>query len=119
VKPSKTFLIVDDDEEILNLLQEWLLENGIGVLRSSNGMEALEICKDPNHRIDLVLADVIMPKMDGMELYEELQKIKPDLKVILTSIVTPPNVFLEKFPNCKIIPKSHNLSKLLDQISAL
>ncbi len=74
-------LIVEDEEDVRSLLMEWLSEAGFAPMEAANGAEALEMVKQ-NIGIDLVLADIGMPKMDGTQLYSELRKIRPDLPVV-------------------------------------
>jgi CheY-like chemotaxis protein len=80
---------------------------GYTVLAASDGEEALRIFQNHEGTIDLLITDVIMPKMNGRELADKLRKIRSDLKVIFTSgytsniivhhgVLDPGVVFLEK-----------------------
>lgn len=82
---SETILIAEDDDDVRKLDRELLEECGYTILEASNGKEALEIFTELNDKIDLVIFDVIMPKMNGREVYEEILKIRPDLKALFTS----------------------------------
>jgi len=62
-----TILIVDDDVDILNALEIYLTQEGYKVARASNGLEALEVIGDSTNEIHLVLLDIMMPKMDGIQ----------------------------------------------------
>jgi len=62
-----TILIVDDDIDILNALDIYLTQEGYKVARASNGLEALEAIGDAKKEIHLVLLDIMMPKMDGIQ----------------------------------------------------
>ncbi|MDD5543354.1 MAG: PAS domain S-box protein [Acidobacteriia bacterium] len=81
----ETILLVEDEEMIRELGKEVLQDRGYTVLCASNGEEALELCMDPHGRIDALLTDVVMPKMNGRLLAEAAKKLIPDLKVIYMS----------------------------------
>ena len=74
-------LVVDDEEVIRNSLAEWLTDTGYESLTAPDGPQALNIIKDTD--IDIMLADLKMPGMDGMELMKQAQEINPDLAVII------------------------------------
>lgn len=73
-------LIVDDADNNLLLLQDLLSELNYEVHAANNHHEAIRICKQ--YKPTLVLLDIMMPEMDGFELYDELIKDTPDIKVI-------------------------------------
>ena len=77
----ETILIVDDEKNYLLVLSAILEEEGYEVLTTLSGSEALEIRKTSD--IDLVLTDMKMPEMDGIELLENIKKSDPDLPVIM------------------------------------
>ena len=77
----ETVLIVDDEKNYLLVLSAVLEEEGYEVLTSLSGPEALEISKTSD--IDLVLTDMKMPEMDGIELLEHIKRSDPDLPVIM------------------------------------
>ena len=74
-------LLVDDDSSVRRVLQFKLQKRGFVVETASNGLEALEVLRSVT--IDLLLSDIRMPKMDGIELLNEAKSIQPDVKVIL------------------------------------
>jgi CheY-like chemotaxis protein len=76
-------LIIDDDPQIRLMLKELLEREGYGVRAASNGFEALD--QFDQEKPDLVITDVVMPDMDGLELMVRLRKQQPDLKVIAIS----------------------------------
>jgi len=80
---DKKILIVDDEENIRILFKEELEEEGYEIDVASNGYEALEkIKKSP---FDLVVLDIKMPGMDGIQTLNEIKKINKDQHVILCS----------------------------------
>lgn len=85
VKGQETILLIDDEATILDVTKEVLETMGYKVITASNGLEAIEIYKKENHRIDMVILDMIMPVMGGGETFDELKSINKDIKVILSS----------------------------------
>ena len=77
----ETILIVDDEKHYPIIIGEVLNEEGYETLTASSGMEALDLIK--SQLIDLVLTDVKMPGMTGIDLLERIKEIKPDLPVII------------------------------------
>ena len=78
---QRKLLIVDDDNEIRELLEFDLAQSGYHVDTASDGMEGLN--KALNNYYDIVLLDVMMPKMNGYDVCKNIRKTKPDLPVLL------------------------------------
>jgi len=78
-------LLVDDEEDILEFLSYNLEKEGFNIYTAKNGTEAIAIAQDVNPH--LILLDVMMPKMDGIETCEEIRKI-PSLKHVLIAFLT-------------------------------
>lgn len=78
---NKKCLLVDDNKDILLYLNRVLLDTGIKILTSRSGMEAIEIIKN-NPDIDVVLLDMQMPEMNGIEATREIRKIRRDIPII-------------------------------------
>jgi two-component system NtrC family response regulator len=77
----ETILVVDDEKNYLLVLSAVLQEEGYEVLAAQGGHEALEIQKSSD--LDLILTDMKMPTMDGIELLENIKALDPDLPVIM------------------------------------
>jgi len=77
----ETILIVDDEKNYLTILSALLEDEGFEVLTAPGGSEALEVHKSSD--LDLILTDMKMPKMDGIELLENIKENDPDLPVIM------------------------------------
>lgn len=82
---SETILLVEDQESIRELLREFLESRGYRVLEAQNGTDALQIIETLQHPIDLLLTDVVMPKMSGPELSRRLTTLLPRLRVLYIS----------------------------------
>ena len=76
-----TILVVDDESNYLTVMEALLGEAGYEVLTALSGLEALKIAG--GSELDLVLTDMKMPKMSGIDLLDELRRLYPDLPVIL------------------------------------
>lgn len=78
---QKKLLVVDDDDEIRELLEFDLSHSGYSVDTACDGMEGLN--KAVSGLYDLILLDVMMPKMNGFDVCKNLRKVKPDIPVLL------------------------------------
>ena len=78
---NKTILLVDDEEGIRRVLGIALSDIGYQVLTAENGAEALRVFKES--RPQIVLSDIKMPEMDGIELLRRIKKMSPDTEVIM------------------------------------
>jgi two-component system cell cycle sensor histidine kinase/response regulator CckA len=81
---SQPILLVDDDPIILELVSTVLKLGGYDVVSASCGAQALSIARE-DRRLDLVLSDVVMPGINGVQLCEKLKAFRPKLKCILMS----------------------------------
>jgi CheY-like chemotaxis protein len=80
-----TILLVDDEEQLRNLSRESLEMQGYRVLEARDGGQALLICEKHQGVIDLMITDVIMPRMSGPQLYERLKHVRPEMRVLFIS----------------------------------
>jgi PAS domain S-box-containing protein len=82
---SETILLIDDEKFIRDLGKIFLKNKGYKVLEAADGEEGIVVYQNNHDEIDLVLLDMIMPNKSGSEVYYELVKINPDVKVIIVS----------------------------------
>ena len=85
LKGNETILLVEDNAQLLQMAQTILLLQGYKVLTASDGDEALAMLNTHPDNIDLLLTDVVMPGMNGKQLYEIARNNQPELKVIYMS----------------------------------
>ncbi len=83
MKPKRTILCVDDNEQSLSIRKVMLETRGYRVIACNNGTEALELFK--NGGIDLVLTDLVMPGVDGSKLIDAIKTLSPQTPAILLS----------------------------------
>lgn len=77
----KKVLVVDDEDDVRLFLQDFLSERDLEVSSATSGEEALEMIKDSPP--DIVLLDLMMPGMDGLECLQEIKEIQPGMNVIM------------------------------------
>ena len=82
---AETVLLVEDDESVRSLMERMLLDLGYTVLVARDGEEAVDLFRKNTDKIDLAILDVVMPRKGGKEAYEEMRKVRTDLKVIFMS----------------------------------
>ncbi len=82
---SGTILVIDDEEDVRNLAKTMLQQLGYNVYIALDGAEGLKIYKKRYKEIDLILLDMIMPGLTGVETFEEIQKINPKVITLLMS----------------------------------
>lgn len=85
-------LVVDDEPEAVELLVEFLSSKGYEVITATNGEEALALRRVKEDRPHLVLLDVEMPKMNGMETLRRIREIDPEMGVIMATGVNEEDV---------------------------
>ena len=83
MKPKRTILCVDDNEQSLSIRKVMLETRGYRVVTCANGREALGVFERGG--IDLVLSDLVMPDLDGTELIERVKTLSPETPAILFS----------------------------------
>lgn len=89
---SETVLLVEDQEAVRELLLLALERAGYQVIEAGNGQEALDATQSHQGAITALVTDVVMPKLNGPDLYERLVKSRPGLKVVFMSRYTEDNL---------------------------
>jgi two-component system cell cycle sensor histidine kinase/response regulator CckA len=82
---KQKILLIDDEDIIRQVGKRMLIKGGYDVLLAKDGPEALALYRAEPHSFDLVLLDLIMPEMDGKEIFNRMKEINSDVKVIFTS----------------------------------
>jgi PAS domain S-box-containing protein len=88
VAPSRgglTVLVVDDDSPVREIMKDMLLTGGNTVLEASHGKEAVDLYRSRGKGIDLVILDMMMPDMDGSEVFGALRRVDPRVRVVVST----------------------------------
>ena len=115
---NEKILIVEDEKEIREIVKEMLETLGYKVQDAENGKEAIEILKRENYDFDLVISDIIMPEMDGYEMYREIKKINPNTKFLFITGYSENALheYGQEFTNVKFLKKPFNIKELAFEI---
>jgi DNA-binding NtrC family response regulator len=84
-KPAQTILVVDDDQEVLSLAVDILSMAGYTVLSTPDPRQALRLARTHPEPLHLLLTDVVMPLMNGLQLGTEVQALRPEVRILLMS----------------------------------
>ncbi|CAH2604289.1 Response regulator [Rhodovastum atsumiense] len=95
-QPVPRILVVDDEVEVREILAETLEDFGYSVMTAGNGEEALSVVLR-EHGVGLVITDVRMPGMTGLELADQIRHRRPDVKVVLISGYFLPQAVPQRF----------------------
>jgi len=124
VMGNETVLLVDDENMVIEGCREMLTKMGYNVSIARNGKDAIEIYKENQDKIDMVIIDMIMPELSGGETYDRLKEMNPDINVLLSSghsingqaneiLERGCNGFIQKPFNINVL--SMKLREILDQ----
>jgi DNA-binding NtrC family response regulator len=122
-KPLAKLLIVDDDSDIVQVLKMGLLQNGFSVEAFTNPQEALQSFKSDAESYCLVLSDIRMPGISGIQLSKKIKEVNPNVKVVLmTAFEIRDNEFSKVFPSTQVdgfVQKPIGIKDLTDKILRL
>jgi len=104
-------LVVDDEPMIVQFVTMALKQHGHTVLTASGGVEALMVYSSYHSKVDLVLTDVVMPGMNGVELAERIGALDPIVKILLMSGSVPEDIKVP--PDLQLLPKPFVLTQLI------
>jgi two-component system cell cycle sensor histidine kinase/response regulator CckA len=113
-----TVLLVEDEDPVRIFGARALRNKGYKVLEAKSGQDALETIRDGGENIDLLITDVVMPRMDGPALIREVRETHPDLKVIFISGYTE-DAFRERLDSdseIHFLPKPFSLKQLAGKV---
>lgn len=118
---SGTVLVVDDEEMIRAVCTDMLRHIGFKAMSASDGEEALMMIREHSEKIALVILDLTMPRMDGLRTFQELKKLRPDMKVILCSGYSEQDA-TKRFPRLGLdgfIQKPFQMKELKEKVADL
>lgn len=117
----ETILLIEDDKQVRDLTNTILELKGYKVLCSTNGKTALSIIENCSESIDLILTDVVMPEMNGQELFTRISKTHPEIKFLFMSgytnnVITKQNLINDEF---HYIQKPFSVNSLTTKVREL
>lgn len=115
----KTILIVDDETNVLWFVSKICQPLGYETLTASSGMEALKIIQECGEKLDLVLLDLKMPGMGGIEVLKSIRKHQPDLAVIILTALHDKQEECERLGVEGFVRKPYSLEELHRKIEAV
>jgi two-component system, cell cycle sensor histidine kinase and response regulator CckA len=110
-----TILLVEDEAALRELTREALVAGGYDVLEAPNGNEALAVCQSHSGPIDLIITDVVMPKMRGDDLARRVKEIHPEARILFTSGYTATSI-VETIENASFLQKPYRFRDLAERI---
>ena len=117
---SLKLLLIDDDEPVLSNLCYFLRDKKYDVTTASDGFEGLKLFENDQQGFDLVITDIVMPKISGIGLISILKKKYPDTPVIaITGWGEYPEAFATESQADKVLSKPFGLTELDDAINEL
>lgn len=112
-----SILVVDDETSILQLVTMVLKQRAYTVLSASNGVEALMVYSSYRSEVDLVLTDIMMPGMNGIELAGRIRALDPNVKILLMSGFTPGNIEIPG--NLQLLNKPFLPTRLIETVEEI
>ena len=121
---KETILLAEDEPSVRTFTARVLRDKGYTVLEATNGFDALQVAEGHGAKIDLLLTDVVMPRVGGKELFERLKPLRPAIKVLFTSGYTSNAIVHHGIlnPGIAFLPKpfspvylAHKVREILDQ----
>jgi two-component system cell cycle sensor histidine kinase/response regulator CckA len=113
VETSATILLVEDDASLRRFVRRLLSDQAFRVIEASDGAEALEIASTYPGQIDLLLTDVIMPKVNGLMLAQRLLDERPGVSVLYMSGYVESSMLLAKHPESILLQKPFTADALM------
>ncbi len=111
---SETVLLVEDDAALRRLARIMLVSYGYKVLDAANGAEALQLFAEHASSIELLVTDIVMPGMSGLDLADQVIARKPEIRVLLTSGYVADHETRNRFlgPEFSFLPKPFTVLSL-------
>jgi len=114
-----TILLVEDDARVRSVCRTVLRREGYKVIDAGDPVEAIELFRAKGHEVDLVISDIVMPKMTGVELGDVLRRERPDLSILYVSGYAPEDVLGRGFDTRALLKKPFRPVELLRRVSSV
>ena len=109
---TETILVVEDELSLLDVTTSILTEAGYSIISAADPLTAIQLAKEQTTKIKLLLTDVVLPKMSGVELSEQIKKVKPQLKTLYVSGYPQDNLNQQDH----FLPKPFSATKLTQKV---
>ena len=118
---TETILLVEDEPAVRNLARDILSDLGYKVFEAGDGSLARDMAKNYPEPIHLLIADIVMPRLGGIELSHQIREFRPDMKVIYISGYTEGLVSVQKLltEGTAFLPKPFSITQLLSRVREL
>jgi signal transduction histidine kinase/CheY-like chemotaxis protein len=113
---SECIMVVEDESAVRRLVVTVLRRHGYSVVEASSSLQGLEVALDPELDLDLLVTDVVMPQMDGVELYRRINQSRPDLPVLYLSGYAHDVIEARGVTQVNLLPKPFTLRDLTDRV---
>lgn len=114
-----TIFLVEDDARVRSVCRTVLRREGYKVIDAGDPIEAIELFRAMGHEVDLVISDIVMPKMTGVELGDVLRRDRPDLSILYVSGYAPEDVLGRGFDTRALLKKPFRPVELLRRVSSV
>ena len=121
LRGNERILIIDDEDALRNLLKISLESQGYKTFSAINGLEALKIYREENQQIDLLIVDMVMPKMGGRETIEKILEMNAKQKFIVSTGYSEQSDLEQifKMTQNQFLPKPFEVNQVLKQVRAV
>lgn len=118
---SETVLLVEDDDAVRAVTRRALIRFGYAVLPATGGSEAMEIAREHPEEIDLLLTDIMMPGMNGVEVAGAVSRIRPGIRVFYMSGYADQDLVREGLltPGTRFLQKPFTPQELAERVRAI
>jgi CheY-like chemotaxis protein len=113
----KHIIVVDDDAAVVRVTLKRIELFGYNVTGTTDPVAAVDLVRDEPDKFDLMITDMVMPKLNGVELSLEVLKIRPDLPIILSSGFCPQmEATCQRVGFCKVLEKPVGMEDLIGAV---
>jgi two-component system cell cycle sensor histidine kinase/response regulator CckA len=85
VAKKRKLLLIDDNDLVRNILHEVLEISGFNVIDAVDGEAGINAYRDNKQQIQMIISDVLMPRMNGKQVYDEIRKLNQDINILFIS----------------------------------
>ena len=114
---EETILVIDDEPHVLAVLNGVLIRNGYHVITAHHGLEAIDRLRDsPSLEIDLLLVDLALPDLNGVEVVRRIHELRPGIPVLYLSGLFSSDVAASSEPGIHHLAKPFNPQQLVEEV---